>query len=364
MNVDKKEIYGSRAGAAGGPSENQNGDKWGESLQSVFELALENQGPERTAKLLEKLAGQLRAAPRPSAGATTPYVNTIPVEQQPAYPGDRDIERRIKSIIRWNAMAMVVKANSTTNVGGHISTFASSATLYEVAQNHFFRGRTDGFSRRHRLFSGPRRAGHVCAGVSRRPAGRKAFAEFPAGTRRGRRAVVVSASVSDAGFLAVPDGLDGPRPDHVAVSGAVQPLPAGARPGELEGRAEGLGVPRRRRIRRAWTRSAPSRSRARENLDNFIWVINCNLQRLDGPVRGNGKIIQELEGLFRGAGWNVIKVIWGTRLGRYHSRATNPACCSSAWRNAWTAITRNISSSRAATRANISSANIPNCSNW
>ena len=145
MNADKKEIYGSRAGASGESLKNQNGDKWGESLQSVFELALENQGPERTAKLLEQLAGQLRAAPRPSAGATTPYVNTIPAEQQPAYPGNRDIERRIKSIIRWNAMAMVVKANSTTNVGGHIASFASSATLYEVAQNHFFRGATADF---------------------------------------------------------------------------------------------------------------------------------------------------------------------------------------------------------------------------
>ena len=124
MNVDKKEIYDSRAGASGGPSGNQNGDKWGESLQSVFELALENQGPDRTAKLLEKLAGQLRAAPHPSAGATTPYVNTIPAEQQPVYPGDRAIERRIKSLMRWNAMAMVVKANPTTNVGGHISTYA------------------------------------------------------------------------------------------------------------------------------------------------------------------------------------------------------------------------------------------------
>ena len=130
MNADKKEIYSSRSGGGGGSPKNQNGDKWGESLQSVFELALENQGPERTAELLEKLAGQLRAMRPSSNGATTPYVNTIPVEQQPAYPGDRAIERRIKSIIRWNAMAMVVKANSTTNVGGHIASFASSATLY------------------------------------------------------------------------------------------------------------------------------------------------------------------------------------------------------------------------------------------
>ena len=103
---------------------------------------------------------------------------------------------------------------------------------------------------------------------------------------------------------------------------------------------------------------------ARENLDNIIWVVNCNLQRLDGPVRGNGKIIQELEGLFRGAGWNVIKVIWGTDWDDLLAPRQDPVCCSSAWRNAWTAITRNTWSSRAATRANISSANIPSCSNW
>ena len=137
MNVDTKEIYSSRPAARS--YSNGNGDKTEESLKSVFELALENQGPERTAKLLEKLASQLRVTPRPSAGVTTPYLNTIPPEEQPKYPGDREIERRIKSLMRWNAMAMVVKANSTTNVGGHISTFASSATLYEVGQNHFFR---------------------------------------------------------------------------------------------------------------------------------------------------------------------------------------------------------------------------------
>ena len=133
---------------------------------------LESQGPERTAQLLEKLTEKLRAVAQ-GAGRTfnTPYVNTIPPEQQAPFPGDREIERRIKSYIRWNAMAMVVKANSTTNVGGHISTYASAATLYEVAFNHFFRGRTENFPGRHGLFSGPRRAGHVCARVSRRPAG-------------------------------------------------------------------------------------------------------------------------------------------------------------------------------------------------
>src|SRR5271155_4131394 len=131
VNIEKKEIYGSRSHSAS-PSGNgnRNGDKVGESLQSVFELALESQGAERTAQMLEKLVGQLRSTPRPSAGLTTPYVNTIPVEDQPAYPGDWRVERRIKSLMRWNAMAMVVKANSTTNVGGHISSYASAAPLY------------------------------------------------------------------------------------------------------------------------------------------------------------------------------------------------------------------------------------------
>ena len=121
-------------------------DKLSASLESVFDLALESHGPERTAELLQQLADRLRAGqhdlPR---GFSTPYCNTIPVEQQPKYPGDWKTEVRLKSLMRWNAMAMVVKANSTTNVGGHIASYASSATLYEVAFNHFFRGRTENF---------------------------------------------------------------------------------------------------------------------------------------------------------------------------------------------------------------------------
>ena len=102
---------------------------------------------------------------------------------------------------------------------------------------------------------------------------------------------------------------------------------------------------------------------ARENLDNLIWVINCNLQRLDGPVRGNGKIIQELEALFRGAGWNVIKVIWGS-IGTTCSRRTRPACCSSAWKKSWTAIIQKYSVEPGSYTRSISSANIPSCSSW
>ena len=239
---------------------NQTGDKWAESLQSVFELALENQGPERTAKLLEQLAGQLRAAPRLSAGATTPYLNTIPAEQQPTYPGDRDIERRIKSIIRWNAMAMVVKANSTTNVGGHISTYASAATLYEVAFNHFLRGHTENFPGDIVYFQGHAAPGMYARAFLEGRLDERHLQNFRQELAEGGGLSSYPHPVFDAGLLAVPDGLDGTWPDYVAVSGAIQPLPAGARPGELEGGAESLGLPRRRRIGRSWTRSAPSRS--------------------------------------------------------------------------------------------------------
>ena len=125
MKVETKDIYGSRSYTVTSRNSNGNADKLDESLQSVLELALESRGPERTAQLLEKFASQLRSTPRPTGGATTPYLNTILTENQPPYPGDWKVERRIKSLMRWNAMAMVVKANSTTNVGGHISSYAS-----------------------------------------------------------------------------------------------------------------------------------------------------------------------------------------------------------------------------------------------
>ena len=311
MNVDKKEIYGSRAGAAGGSSENQNGDKWGESLQSVFELALENQGPDRTAKLLEKLAGQLRAASRPSAVATTPYLNTIPAEQQPPYPGDRSIERRIKSIIRWNAMAMVVKANSTTNVGGHISTYASAATLYEVGFNHFFRGRTENFPGDLVYFQG-----HAAPGMYAR-----AFLE---GRLEERHLQNFRQELAEGGGLSsyphpylMPDFWQFPT-----VSMGLGPL-LSIYQARFNRYLQARGLAKWTEEPKVWCFVGDGETdepetlgsltlASRENLDNLIWVVNCNLQRLDGPVRGNGKIIQELEAAFLGAGWNVIKVIWGS----------------------------------------------------
>ncbi|MGA2854028.1 MAG: pyruvate dehydrogenase (acetyl-transferring), homodimeric type [Verrucomicrobiota bacterium] len=310
MNVDKKVIHGLRAGTGGASSDNQHGDKWGESLQSVFELALENQGPERTAKLLEQLAGQLRAAPRPSAGATTPYLNTIPVEQQPAYPGDRAIERRIKSLMRWNAMAMVVKANSTTNVGGHISTYASAATLYEVAFNHFLRGHTDSFPGDIVYFQG-----HAAPGIYAR-----AFLE---GRLDGKHLQNFRQELAEGGGLSsyphpylMPDFWQFPT-----VSMGLGPLMS-LYQARFNRYLQARGLANWKEEPKVWAFLGDGECDevdalgaitlgARENLDNLIWVINCNLQRLDGPVRGNGKIIQELEGLFCGAGWNVIKVIWG-----------------------------------------------------
>ena len=309
MNVETKEIYASRP--ASRSLTNGNGDKWDESLKSVFELALETQGPERTAKLLEKLANQLRVAPRPTAGLTTPYANTIRPEEQPKYPGNREIERRIKSLMRWNAMAMVVKANSTTNVGGHISTYASSATLYEVGYNHFFRGASENFSGDLVFFQG-----HASPGMYAR-----AFLE---GRLDERHLQNFRQELAPGGGLSsyphpylMPDFWQFPT-----VSMGLGPI-ISLYQARFNRYMQARKLVNWQEEPKIWaflgdgecdepeTLGAITLG-ARENLDNLIWVINCNLQRLDGPVRGNGKIIQELEGLFRGAGWNVIKVIWGS----------------------------------------------------
>jgi pyruvate dehydrogenase E1 component len=288
-----------------------NGDKWSESMQSVFELALESQGPERTAQLLEKLATQLRSEPRPIAGQTTPYINTIPPENQPSYPGDRDIERRIKSIIRWNAMAMVVKANSNTNVGGHIASFASSATLYEVAQTHFFRGRSGEFPGDQVYFQG-----HAAPGMYARAYLEGRLDEAQLQNFRQELAPGGGLSSYPHPYL-MPDFWQFPT-----VSMGLGPIMS-LYQARFNRYLQARGFVNWKSEPKVWAFLGDGESdepeslgaitlAARENLDNVIWVVNCNLQRLDGPVRGNGKIIQELEGLFRGAGWNVIKVIWGT----------------------------------------------------
>src|SRR6056297_3914539 len=279
---------------------------------SSLEYVLKSKGPERVRFLLEKLRD--RAAEQgvqAAADTTTPYLNTIPVHDQPPYPGNRDLERRIKSIIRWNAMAMVVGGNKRGGgVGGHISTFASSATLYEVAFNHFFKGRgEDGYSGDSIYFQG-----HASPGMYSR-----AFVE---GRLSAEQLHNFRRELQPGGGLSsyphpwlMPDFWEYPT-----VSMGLGPIMAiyQARFNEYL-RDRGIKNTKGQRV---WAFLGDGECdepetlgaiglAAREKLDNLIFVINCNLQRLDGPVRGNGKIIQELESIFRGAGWKVIKVVWG-----------------------------------------------------
>ena len=222
--------------------------EWLESLDSV----LESSGPEVAVEILERLRVHAKVAGlNLPFTANTPYVNTIPARLEAPFPGDQELERRIKSLIRWNAIAMVVRANRVEhNIGGHISTYASAATLYEVGFNHFFRARSDAVRRRHHLLPGPRLARHLFARVPRRPPLHAKTRKFSPRTQARRRPQLLSAPMADARFLGIPDGLDGPRPLDVDLSGALRPLSRKSRP-QAEDRRKSLGVPRRRRNRRA-----------------------------------------------------------------------------------------------------------------
>ncbi len=248
---------------------------------------------------------------RRPASVTTPYLNTIPVEAEPPYPGDRDAERRIKSYIRWNAMAMVVNANRDhSGIGGHISTYASAAALYEVGFNHFFHGGNGSRPADTVYFQG-----HASPGIYARaflegrlheshlhnfrqelarggglssyphPYLMPEFWQFPT-VSMGLGPILSIYQARFNRYLRARGFIKGEEPKVWCFVGD----------GETD-EPESLG---------ALTLAS------RESLDNLIWVVNCNLQRLDGPVRGNGRIIQELEAAFRGAGWNVIKVVWGS----------------------------------------------------
>jgi pyruvate dehydrogenase E1 component len=241
---------------------------------------------------------------------STPYVNTIPPEEEPWFPGDEELERRIRAYIRWNAAVMVIKANKKADgIGGHLSTFASSAALYDVGFNHFFRGKDDGQAGDALYLQG-----HAAPGIYAR-----AFLE-------GR----LTESDLDQFRQEVGGGLSSyPHPRLMPDFWEYPTVSMGLGPLNSIYHARYLRYLQNRRIddtsgTRVWcfigdgevdepeTLGALTLP-ARDQLDNLIWVVNCNLQRLDGPVRGNGKIIQELEAVFRGAGWNVIKVIWGSR---------------------------------------------------
>jgi pyruvate dehydrogenase E1 component len=281
--------------------------EWVEALESV----LKHGGPDRAKFLLETLVAVAdRSGAKMHGGITTPYVNTIPVEEQPVFPGDREIERKIKSAVRWNAMAMVLKANKHTNVGGHIATFASAATLYEIGFNHFFRGRTDTQPGDVIFFQG-----HASPGMYAR-----AFVEGRLGEEK---------LLNFRQELKPGGGLSSyPHPwlmpnfwQYPTVSMGLGPIMS-IYQARYNRYLRDRGLARTDDVR-VWAFLGDGECdepetlgaigvAGREKLDNLTWVINCNLQRLDGPVRGNGKIIQELEGIFRGAGWNVIKVIWGS----------------------------------------------------
>ncbi len=286
------------------PDETQ---EWLDSLDAVAGARGQVRARFLITKLLERARELNIGVP---ASVSTPYVNTIPPEQQPFYPGDDFLEKRIRRFVRWNAAVMVIKANNEDHgIGGHLSSFASSAILYEVGYNHFFHGKQDGQPGDSIYIQG-----HAAPGAYARA--------YMAGRLTEHQLDNFRQEIGGNGLSSYPH----PRlmPDFwefPTVSMGLGPINSiyHARFNKyLHNR--GLDDTRESRV---WcfigdgevdepeTLGSISLA-AREKLDNLTWVVNCNLQRLDGPVRGNGKIIQELEAIFRGAGWNVIKVIWGT----------------------------------------------------
>jgi pyruvate dehydrogenase E1 component len=293
-------------------SENDDSQRWLESLEYILESELKTKQPDKIPFLLEKLTARLRESGLKIPTTTnSPYVNTITPDKEVPYPGNREIERRIKSLARWNAMAMVVKANRVhPGLGGHISTYASSATLYEVGFNHFFRGPEGPGPADIVYFQGHASPGMYARAYLERRLDAKKLHNFRQELAEGGGLSSYPHPYLMPDFWQFPTVSMGLGPimsiyqarfnRYMTARGFLkesdQKVWCYVGDGEID-EPESLGA-----ITLA----------SRENLDNLIWVVNCNLQRLDGPVRGNGKIIQELEAAFRGAGWNVIKVIWGS----------------------------------------------------
>jgi pyruvate dehydrogenase E1 component len=287
------------------PGETQ---EWLDSLDSIVDAHGKPRARFLMSKLLERARELQVGVP---ATVSTPYINTIPAEREPFFPGNEDLERRIRRYIRWNAAVMVVKANKAADgIGGHLATFASSASLYEVGFNHFFRGKDDGLAGDHVHIQG-----HAAPGIYAR-----AFLE---GRLTEEQLDGFRREVSRNGLSSYPHPRLMPEFwEYPTVSMGLGPLSSIYQ-------ARFNKYLHNRKIEdttqsKVWCFLGDGETdepetlgsislASRECLDNLIWVVNCNLQRLDGPVRGNGKIIQELEAVFRGAGWNVIKVIWGSK---------------------------------------------------
>jgi pyruvate dehydrogenase E1 component len=281
--------------------------EWLEALDQI----VEEMGTERATFLLERLLDRAGSYGIQAFGKlTTPYINTIAPEEETPYPGDREIERRIKSIMRWNAMAMVVRANKyDTGIGGHISTYASLATIQEVGHNHFFHGSYGDQPGDLVYFQGHASPGVYARAFLEGRLGEQDLANFRHELR------------DTPGLSSYPHPWLMPNlwqfPTVSMGLGPINAIYQARFMRYLENRSLIAATPRK-----VWAFLGDGETdepeslgaltlASREKLDNLIFIVNCNLQRLDGPVRGNGKIIQELEAAFRGAGWNVIKVIWG-----------------------------------------------------
>ncbi len=299
------------------PAETQD---WMDSLEGVIAHA----GPDRAHFLIEQLIekGREDGIDIPYS-ATTEYVNTIPVERQPRYPGNADLELRMHAYIRWNAMAMVAKANKHSNVGGHIASFASSAALYDVGLTHFWHTPSDTHGGDLIYFQG-----HSIPGIYARAFLLGRFSEEQLDHFR--------REVDGIGLSSYPHPWLMPHFwQFPTVSMGLGPLQAiySARFMKYLASRKLIDMGEGKQGRKVWAFLGDGETdevetlgaigmAGREKLDNLIFVVNCNLQRLDGPVRGNGKIIQELESEFRGAGWNVIKLVWGTRWDALFARDT------------------------------------------
>jgi pyruvate dehydrogenase E1 component len=284
--------------------------EWLDSLDAVIEARGKTRARYLLSRLLERARESQVSFP---ATVSSPYVNSIPREQEPWFPGDEHIERRIRAYIRWNAAAMVIRANAEAEgIGGHLSTFASSAALYEIGFNHFFRGKDDGTPGDHVYIQG-----HAAPGIYARAfiEGRLDSDDLDSFRRELAR--------PGRGLSSYPHPRLMPEFwEYPTVSMGLGPISA-----IYHARFNRYLLNREiddTSASRVWAflgdgecdepESLGALSlAAREGLDNLVFVVNCNLQRLDGPVRGNGKIIQELEATFRGAGWNVVKVVWGSK---------------------------------------------------
>ncbi|AYB60551.1 pyruvate dehydrogenase (acetyl-transferring), homodimeric type [Ralstonia solanacearum] len=314
MSAVPEQVLGATRASDVDPQETK---EWLEALQGVIGA----EGPDRAAFLLDKQLEYARINGVTSPlHAETPYINTIPVENQERIPGDQEIEHRIRSYTRWNAMAMVLRANKDTNVGGHISSFASAATLYDVGYNHFWHAPSDKHGGDMVFVQG-----HSAPGVYSRA--------FLLGRLTENQLDNFRQEVDGQGISSYPHPWL--MPDFwqfPTVSMGLGPIMA-IYQARFTKYLASRGLIQNWEHRKVWAFLGDGETdepeslgaigmAGREKLDNLVFVINCNLQRLDGPVRGNGKIIQELESEFRGAGWNVIKVIWGSRWDQLLARDT------------------------------------------